>query len=82
VPKIVAGSAAVAKPRVEAHERHAICIKDWVCFDTSADCFWNLNSFTMGEALVYVLSRGKTIEGVGSMAWRPIKNSVIFWENT
>ena len=41
-----------------AYERHAICIKDWVCFDTSADHFWTLNSFAMCRVLVYDLGRG------------------------
>src|SRR5215510_14634490 len=40
-------------------KRHAICIKDWVCFDTSADHFWTLNSFAMCTVLTYDLARGQ-----------------------
>lgn len=64
-----------------AYERHAICIKDWVCFDTSADHFWTLTSFVMCEALAYDLAEGSHKQ-CGLHDAEPIREQCDFYENT
>src|SRR5215468_5913722 len=53
-----------------ADKRHAIYIKDWVCFDTSTDHFWTLNSLRYASFRRTILPEGRPTTSAISMALR------------
>src|SRR5215472_12434844 len=61
-----------------AYKRHAICIKDWVCFDTSADHFWTLNGLRCAPCWRTTLPEGRPTTSDSSVTLNPSESSAIF----
>ena len=58
MPKIVAGSSGC---KATGSLEDMLLVKDWVCFDTSVDHFWTLNSFVMAKYWCTTLAEGRLL---------------------